>query len=260
MVTRDTPWEPGTPCWVELMTSDIAAARLFYEGVFEWQLQDTGPDTGGYLIATVNGRQLGGLGGPMGDEPHPPVWNTYLATDDINAAATAIKNAGGTLMMEPMDVMDVGKMLVAMDPSGAVVSVWQAGTNTGMQIANEANTPTWNELWTRDFAKAKDFYAAAFGYTYDDMSNGDFQYVVGKVGDRGICGIMGMPAEIPDSVPSHWRVYFEVDDPDESVDMVVKLDGTVTSPPTDTPYGRMAHVIDPQGASFSVIHGANPQE
>jgi len=260
MVTRDTPWEAGTPCWVELMTNDLAAARLFYEELFGWQLIETGPDTGGYLLATVNGRQLGGLGGPMDDQPHPPVWNTYLASDDIDATAKAITDAGGTIVAPPMDVMDLGKMVVAQDPSGAIISAWQAGTNTGMQIANEANAPTWNELWTRDFAKARDFYAAAFGYTYDDMSDGDFQYLICKVGDRGIGGIMAMPDEIPDAVPSHWRVYFEVDDPDEAADVIVKQDGSVVSPPTDTPYGRMAHVSDPQGAGFSIIRSQTPPQ
>jgi predicted enzyme related to lactoylglutathione lyase len=258
MVTRDTPWEPGTPCWVELMSNDLAAGRLFYEELFGWHLQDTGPETGGYLLASVNGRQIGGLGGPMGDEPMPTAWNTYIATDDIEATARAIADAGGTVVAPPMDVMDVGKMLVALDPTGVAISAWQAGTNTGMQIANEPNAPTWNELWTRDFQRALDFYAGAFGWTYDDMSSDGFEYAVFKVGDRGVGGIGNLASDLPDDVPGLWRVYFEVDDPDAAVDMVVKLGGVVTSPPTDTPYGRMAHVADPQGAAFSVIHSQSP--
>jgi uncharacterized protein len=260
MVTRDTPWEPGTPCWVELMTNDLASARLFYEELFGWHLEETGPDTGGYLLASVEGRTLGGLGPIMAEMDHPPVWGTYLATADANATAEAITAAGGTIVAPVMAVMDVGTMAVAQDATGAAFSIWQAGTNTGMQIANVPNTPTWNELLTRDFTRAQEFYAAVFGWTYDDLSSGDFQYATFNVNGRAVGGIGSMPPEVPDRVPPHWRVYFQVEDPDEIVDRVVKLGGNVINPPEDTPYGRMAHVTDPQGAPFSVIKGQSPDE
>lgn len=255
MVTRDTPWEPGTPCWIELMTNDLAAARLFYEELFGWHLQDTGPETGGYLLASVDGRQFGGLGGLMGNPGHPPVWSTYLASASVDDTARAITTAGGTVVMQPMDVMDAGRMLVAQDPTGAAFCVWEAGRNTGMQIANEPNTPTWNECLTRDYRRAQDFYAQVFGWTYDEVGNDEFHYAAFQVDGRGAGGIGDLPPNLPDSVPAHWRVYFEVDDPDETVDRVVKLGGVVRTPPEDTPFGRMAHVTDPQGAPFSVIHG-----
>ena len=260
MVTRDTPWEPGTPCWVELMTNDLPAARLFYEELFGWHLLDTGPESGGYLLASVDGRQLGGLSTIMGEMDHPPVWSTYLASDDVDATAAAITAAGGTLVMEPMQVMDVGRMLVAQDSAGAAFCAWQAGTNTGMQIANEPNTPTWNELLTRDYAGAQAFYASVFGYTYEELGDENFQYATFAVGGRPVGGIGSMPPGLPDSVPPHWRVYFEVDDTDAAVDLVVKLGGVVRTPPQDSPYGRMAHVTDPQGAPFSIIHSASSPE
>lgn len=258
MVTRDIPWDPGTPCWVELMTSDVGGARLFYEELFGWHLQEAGPDTGGYLLALVNGRMIGGLGAPMGDMEHPPVWNTYIASANAADTAQKITDAGGTVMAGPMDVMEQGVMVVAQDPTGAAFCVWQAGNNGGMQVANEPNTPTWNEVLTRDYAKAQQFYTAVFGWTYDEVGNDDFQYAAFQVDGRPVGGIGSMPEGIPDGVPAHWRVYFEVENPDEIVDMVVKLGGNLISPPEDTPFGRMAHVTDPQGAPFSVIHGQDP--
>jgi predicted enzyme related to lactoylglutathione lyase len=255
MVTRSTPWEPGTPCWIELMTNDLAAARLFYEQLFGWHLEDTGPDTGGYLIASVDGHRFAGLGGPMGDMEHPPVWSTYIATASADDTAQAIKDAGGTVVAEPMDVMDVGRMVVAQDPTGAAFCVWQAGTNPGMQIANEPNTPTWNEVLTRDYRAAQEFYTKVFGWTYDEVGNDDFHYAAFQVDGRGVGGIGDLPPDFPESVPAHWRVYIEVDDTDDTVDRLVKLGGVVRTPPEDTPFGRMAHVADPTGAPFSVIHG-----
>jgi predicted enzyme related to lactoylglutathione lyase len=149
-------------------------------------------------------------------------------------------------------------MLVAQDPTGAAICFWQAGANKGMQVANESNTPTWNELLTRDYARAEEFYAAVCGYTYDEVGDDTFQYAALQVDGRPVGGIGSMPPDMPDRVPSHWRVYFEVEDPDGIVDMVVKLGGTVRTPPQDSPYGRLAHVTDPQGAPFSVIHGQDP--
>jgi predicted enzyme related to lactoylglutathione lyase len=255
MVTRDTPWEPGTPCWVELMTSDVAGARLFYEELFGWHLEETGPESGGYLLLSLDGRRFGGITTPMGDMEHPPVWNTYLASADVTETARKVTEAGGTVVVGPMDVMQQGAMLVAQDPTGGAICFWQAGHNTGMQVANEPNTPTWNELLTRDYRRAQEFFSALFGYTYDEVGNDDFQYSAFQVDGRGVGGMGSMPPGVPDRVPAHWRVYFEVEDPDEMVDRVVKLGGTVINPPEDTPFGRMARVADPQGAPFSVIHG-----
>ena len=258
MVTRDTPWDPGTPCWVELITNDVPAARLFYEELFGWQMEDTGAEYGNYVLPKVDGRSFGGISAPMGDPAHPPVWTTYLATADAAATAQKVKDAGGKVLMGPMDVMTLGVMLVAQDPTGATICFWQAGDNPGMQIANEPNTPTWNELLTRDYRRAQEFFTAVFGYTYDEVGNDEFQYSTFQVGGRGVGGMGSMPPGVPDRVPAHWRVYFEVEDPDEIVDRVVKLGGTVINPPEDSPFGRMARVADPQGAPVSVIHGQDP--
>jgi predicted enzyme related to lactoylglutathione lyase len=48
-------------------------------------------------------------------------------------------------------------------------------------------------------------------------------------------------------------VYFGASDTDESVDTAVGNGGRVIRPATDSPYGRMAVVADPEGAVFSLI-------
>jgi predicted enzyme related to lactoylglutathione lyase len=149
-------------------------------------------------------------------------------------------------------------MVVAQDPTGAAICFWQAGNNQGMQVANEPNTPTWNELLTRDYARAQEFYTAVCGYTYDEVGDDTFQYAALQLDGRPVGGIGSMPPDVPERVPAHWRVYFEVDDTDEAVDRVVKLGGTVLDPPQDSPYGRLARVADPQGAPFSLIYGQDP--
>ncbi len=258
MAERDTPWPVGTPCWVDLMTSDAAAARTFYEGLFGWELMVGPPEVGGYTMAEIGGRPVAGLGEMPADNPYPPAWSTYLATEDARATGEAITTAGGTLLIEPMDVIDVGVMAMASDPTGAVFGIWQARAHTGFRLANVANTLTWNELMTRDNAAAKAFYAAVFGYTYTEIGNEEFQYSTIEVGGNTVGGLGTLPAEVPAEVPAHWRAYFAVDDVDEAVTKLTGLGGSVHRAAQDTPYGRMADVADPQGAMFSLIKPAPP--
>ena len=105
---------------------DIAKARELYSDVFAWTIEPGGPETGGYSVAELNGRGVAGVGPKMGPPEAPTMWTTYLATSDADATARKIKDAGGQVIVEPADVMDVGRMAVAVDPAGAVFGLWQA--------------------------------------------------------------------------------------------------------------------------------------
>lgn len=255
MTVRDTPWPAGTPCWVDLMTPDQPAAREFYRALFGWQLEVGGEETGGYTMASLDGMAVAGIGGMQGLD-HPPVWSTYLATDDAASTLAAAESAGATAVSPVADVLDLGRMAFLQLPGGGVFGIWQAGNHLGAGRANEPNTLTWNEFMTRDYAGAKDFYAAVFGYTYTEIGGDDFQYATIEVDGHTVGGIGALPAEVPRHVPPHWRVYFAVDDCDAAVARVGELGGSVLRPPADMPYGRHADVADPQGAMFSLIKPA----
>lgn len=257
MVTRDIPWPDGTPCWLDLMTHDAAAARSFYGALFGWDIEVGGEETGFYGMCTVGGRQVGGIGQLQME--HPPVWTTYLATSDVDATVKEIGAAGGTVVQEPMDVFDFGRMAVAQDPTGGTFGLWQAGTHIGMAVANEPNTPTWNEFMTRDYPRAREFFTTVFGWTYTVLSEGDFEYSTFEVDGNTAGGIGALPAEVPQEVPAHWRAYFAVDDADTAVARASALGGSVLRPPEDMPYGRHADLADPQGATFCVIKPATPE-
>jgi predicted enzyme related to lactoylglutathione lyase len=252
MTVRDASWPPGTPCWVDLMTTDQAAARDFYAALFGWHIEVGGEETGHYGMASVDGREVAGIGGMMGME-HPPVWNTYLAVTDADATAKQVEAAGGSIVAPPMDVMEFGRMAFVSAPSGGVFGLWQSGTHSGFGRANESGAVTWNEFMTRDYEGARTFLAEVFGYTYTDMSGDGFQYSMIEVDGRTVGGVGSLPAEVPAHVPPHWRVYFAVDDCDAAVAKVEELGGAVLRPPMDMPYGRHADVADPQGAMFAVI-------
>ncbi|HEY2044634.1 MAG TPA: VOC family protein [Jatrophihabitans sp.] len=251
MVNHDQAWPQGTPCWVDLGVDDVGAARLFYESLFGWQIMDGPPEAGGYLMCMKNGRPAAGLG-PKMSEGQPSSWTAYLAADDADAVSAAIRDNGGQLLMEPMDVMDVGKMAIAADPGGAVFGVWQAKAHTGTGIVNEPGSVIWNENMSRSWQANKDFYAAVFGWEYGDMSGDGFNYATFKVGGVDVGGIGELAADEPDA-PAGWTSYFAVTDADEAADEVVKLGGSIIRPPSDSPYGRLATVADSEGSVFAIM-------
>ncbi len=260
MVTRDTAWAPGTPCWVDLGVTDIPKAKAFYSALFGWDIQDGPPEAGGYSMCEIGGQQVAGIGSSQGDMPI--FWTTYLASADADKTAEAIKAAGGQVLMEPFDVMDAGRMFMAIDPGGAMFGVWQGKAHTGVQLANEPGSLTWSENMSRDYEANKAFYGAVFGYHFSDIGGGDVQYATLDIDGRPVGGIgtvgSDQPADAPP--PPYWGTYFAVADTDAAVARAVELGGRVVAPAWDSPYGRMAVVADDQGAVFAVMSTDGSQE
>lgn len=252
MVTRDTPWPAGTPCWVDIGVPDIQKAATFYSALFGWNVEDTGPESGGYRMCSVGGRPVAGIGGQA--SPDSGVyWTTYIASDDANLTAAEIKAAGGQALMEPFDVLDVGRMFIAVDPGGAPFGVWQSRTHTGTQIANEPGSVIWNENLSRHYDANQAFYAAVFGYTFGDMGAEGMRYATLDLDGKTVGGIGEIGADQPADVPATWRTYFGVADTDAAVAKATELGGRVLTPAWDSPYGRMAVVSDDQGAVFALM-------
>jgi hypothetical protein len=249
---RDS-YEPGTPSWVDLGTSDIDGAAAFYSGLFGWECVSAGPaeETGGYRMFFYKERPVAGLGPQM--NPGPPYWTTYVSVADADETIVKVKAAGGTVFVEPMDVLDVGRMAVFADPTGAVISIWQPKAHIGAGIVSEPNSLCWNELSTRDEAAATAFYEAVFGWKANVQGGDGMRYTEWQLNGQPIGGMMKMPAEAPEAVPNHWLAYFAVNDCDDAVATVQKLGGSLQMPPMDIEPGRFALVIDPQGAMFAVI-------
>jgi len=250
---RDS-YAAGTPSWVDLGSPDIEASVAFYSSLFGWEVADAHPDAGGYRLAHLRGRTVAGIGPQMGPMS---AWTTYMATDDADATAAAVKDNGGTVMMGPMDVMGQGRMAIAMDPEGAAFGLWQAALHTGAQLVNEAGAFGWNELWTRNPDQAKTFYPAVLGYTVDDATMAG--YTLWQVDGKMVAGAMAMPADMPPRVPAHWAVYFGAEDADAAAAKVTELGGMVVKEPFDVPgVGRLAMVHGPAHESFGLFAAPNP--
>jgi uncharacterized protein len=250
-MSERTSYEPGTPSWVDLSTSDPAAAKEFYGGLFGWEATDAGSveETGGYAMFTLRGKQVAGVS-PLMDPNQPQVWSTYISTDDADAAVARARDAGAQVVVEPMDVMDAGRMAFVAHPAGGFVGMWQPGKHIGAQLVNEPGSLSWNQLHTRDKEGAAAFYGAVFGWTLGDFGG----MGVWNLGENGIGGIMDMPPGSPDDLPAFWMTIFSVADADESVAKASELGGAVVSPPTDLEgIGRFALLTDPQGVYFGII-------
>ncbi len=263
-----TGYAHGVPSWIDLATTDTDAAKSFYGTVFGWNSMPVGEDEGTpYTMFTKGGKVVAGMGELMPEQVEagtPPMWSTYINVDDVDATIDEVKEAGGAVVVDAMDIMDTGRMAFVADCTGAAFGLWQLGTHTGAQLANEHGSFTWNELITDDTESAEDFYKRVFGYRTEvaDTPNGPYTafWADGNVEGHAAAGMMGRPPTIGPEVPSYWGVYFAVNDVDASVATIESNDGSVFVPPMDLPgVGRMAVVADPQGAMFSIIELVNEQ-
>jgi predicted enzyme related to lactoylglutathione lyase len=245
----------GAPCWADLWTSDVEGSRRFYGELFGWEAQAPSEEFGGYFMFTRKGVPVAGGMGEMGDTPAQNIWKIYLETDDIAKTLERAEGEGAQIVSGAMPVADLGVQAVLIDPTGAHLGAWQPGTFPGFTVLNEHGAPSWFELFTRDHPAALAFYRSVFHWDTNVVGDSDeFRYTtMREPGGHGeLAGIMDARSFLPVGVPSHWSVYWEVDDAPATVATVKKLGGSVVDDVADTPYGRLATVRDPAGAQFKL--------
>lgn len=245
----------GTPCYVELTTTDLPAATRFYGDLFGWSFEAPPGHEDAYASARLDGDRVAGLSAPA-TEGTPLGWAVYLAVDDVDAAAAKVEPAGGRLEAGPTDVMSLGRMATLVDPTGARVHLWQAGDIPGAERANEPGSLIWNELVTSDVAAATRFYTEVLGVGWEDSEMGEgMPYTLLKVADRSVGGAM---APMSPNQPTGWNLYLNVDAVDAAVARAEQLGATVLAPAVDLPddMGRLGFLADPQGAAFAIMGNA----
>jgi predicted enzyme related to lactoylglutathione lyase len=183
----------------------------------------------------------------------PDTWSTYLATAAIDETVARATEAGATVLAPPLPLGTLGSMAVLVDPAGAVVGLWQAGEHPGFTRHGEPGSVVWDEVHSKSFGASRDFYAAVFGWRYEVLGDADdFRYLNAKVDRTDVAGLMDSASFLPDTVPSHWAVYFGVEDTDAAEQTAVAHGATVLMSAQDTPFGRIADLLDPTGAPFKL--------
>lgn len=251
-MTRTSKHEPGTICWVDLMTSDAERARNFYKALFDWTFAIGGPESGYYAMANLGDDHVAGLGPLPPGATFPSAWSVYFAAADLDATAQRIRTNGGIVVMGPMDVMEEGRMAMCVDPTGAAFGVWQPKRHTGAQIVDEPGTMVWREVMSPDATKARDFYCKVFDLEAKKLE-GEMAYWTLQKGEHVFGGVMQMNDQQHKGMPPHWMTYFAVADVDASAKKMKELGGTTFTEPFDTPYGRMTFGADPTGAAFAIM-------
>ena len=264
---------PGVPSWVDTNHPDAEAILPFYGELFGWQFEDVMPeDAGGsYHMARIRGRDVAAIGGIPDGGPPMALWNTYIWVTSADDAAAKAREAGGTVLAEPFDVMTAGRMAVLADPEGAVFNVWEARDNQGAEVVNEHGALNFNGLATRDVERAKAFYGALFGWELLDLGGSGLMWTLPGYGDHleenspglkeqvasmggpdGFIDVVAMvnPIAEGDEHPPHWSVTFGVDDADAVAAKATELGGEIVAGPLDVPWVRMVVIKDPQGAVF----------
>jgi predicted enzyme related to lactoylglutathione lyase len=261
---------PGVPCWIDTAHPDPAAAAAFYGDLFGWQVENVMPPDapGEYFMARLKGEDVAAISGQM--EPSPATWNSYVWVEDADATAAKVREAGGTVVSEPFDVMDAGRMAACTDREGALFFLWQPGRHRGATLVNEPGTLNFNNLNSRDPDAARAFYGAVFGWDLLELGPTGAMWALPAYGDfleertpglRARMAEMGAPERfaevvagfnrIQDDRPAHWSVTFAVEDADASAARATELGGRVIVGPLDAPWVRMAVITDPQGAAFT---------
>jgi uncharacterized protein len=245
----------GVPCWVDTWQDDVDAVAAFYSGLFGWEAQ-IGDS---YTMFTHRGLEVAGAGAPQ-PAGTAPAWTSYVWVDDADAVAARATAAGGSVVAEPFDSLDGGRIAMIADPAGAVVGVWQPGEHRGAQVVNEPGAWAMSALSTPDPDGAKAFYGALLGWETEAF--GDVATMWRLPGFVG-----GEPQQpVPRDVVAvmvrgeraAWGVDFWVDDVDAAAERAAALGGAVLSPPADTPVGRNAVLADPGGAVVSVSRVVPP--
>ena len=252
-------YETGTFSWADLGTTDPDAAKAFYAGLFGWEPDDMPAGEGmTYTMCRLPGKNVCALSARRQEEREQfhPHWNSYIAAQDLDRRAGRVSELNGQVLMPPFDVLDVGRMAVVADPTGAIFAMWEPKSHIGAELVNVPGAITWNELGTKDVETAKRFYADLFGWAYDDIDingQGTYSIIVNEEARETAASAQQTPQEV--CIPPNWLVYFGAASIDESAAQAKELGGNVVVPTMHVPNGAFSVIADPHGAVFALFQG-----
>ena len=251
-------YQPGTPSWIDLATSDLDAAKGFYGGLFGWDAVDLPSPEGAYAMLSKDGSAVGAayaMSPEMIENEIPSHWATYITVANLEETLVSVVDAGGTVVQAPHDVAGAGRTAAVQDPSAAVFALWEPHGHIGSGLVNEHGALVWNELQNYDTEVAKTFYSRVMGWSTvtGDMPTGE--YTTFMLDDKPIAGMMAIQQEWG-PVPPNWSVYIGIDGADAACAYAEANGGRVEVPPMAIPdIGVFALLQDPQGAYFYVLKG-----
>jgi predicted enzyme related to lactoylglutathione lyase len=261
MMYKVEKYPHGTFSWADNSSTDQETSKKFYANVMGWGVDDMPlGDDQFYTMFQLDGRYAAGLGPMQSDmlaQGIPSHWTSYVTVEDVDAMVEKVNELGGTIIAEPFDIYDSGRMMVLQDPEGATVAMWQPKDHIGAGVVNKPGALCWNELYVRDTEKARDFYGKLFNWTFQKIE--DMEYYTIWNNGRGNGGIMQITDEWGE-MPANWTVYFSVEDIERTVEAIKANGGTVHGEILDaSDVGRFVMAADPSGATAAYIQLENPE-
>jgi predicted enzyme related to lactoylglutathione lyase len=257
-------YQTGVPCWIDTWQPDADAAVSFYTQLFGWEAEDTMPAgvEGKHYMCRVRGRDVAAVASRPEEATPVTAWNTYVWVDEAERTAEQAVAAGGSLLKEPFEALDGGRIAVIADPADAALGVWQPGAHKGAQLVNEPGAWSMSALETSDAERAKAFYGEVFGWESEPFGPPEAGITLWRL--PGYVG--GTPQQpVPrDNVavmapggdgPARWSVDFWVFSADQAAAKATELGGRAVTQPDDVPGVpgmRQAVLADPAGAVFSI--------
>jgi predicted enzyme related to lactoylglutathione lyase len=248
----------GIPIWYELMTKDPLAARLFYNAVIGWEIDESVPagSSMDYRMISAKDGLVGGvfkLTDDMCKNGAAPCWMMYIGVDDVDAIVAAVTAAGGSVQMPAFDIPNVGRIAMISDPQGAPLYVMRGASDEVSTACDPdlAGHGAWHELHTSDGQNATDFYCAQFAWRksrqVDMGAMGTYQLL--DIGGHDLGGTM-TDSHFPRPA---WLVYFRVDGIESAAQRIVAAGGKVINGPMEVLGGGwILNGLDPEGAMFAL--------
>lgn len=247
----------GRFVWYEHMTRDADAAIAFYADVAGWRTQPFGD--GGYRVWVGSQGPLGGvmpIDREMANAGLRPMWMGHVQVDDLDAALARVPQLGGQVKRGATPIPEVGRFASIADPQGVPLLLFQPGGDMDLHDPAKDGEICWNELMTTDAGAAFRFHSELFGWqVVEDMDMGPMGtyriYGVDRSREGALGGMMTIPKGAP--LPPAWLFYISTSDLDAAIGRATRKGGKVVNGPMDVPGGgRIAQLVDPQGAAFAL--------
>ncbi|GAB2826202.1 VOC family protein [Actinocorallia aurea] len=251
-MSRDDGVVAGQPCWVELAAGDPGEAAGFYGELFGWRLEFE--EHMGYGRFLHEGRRAAGLW-PEATSGAAANWTVYFIVEDVEASADLVREAGGQVVVEPRSLNGHGMLAGCLDPEDVFFMLWKPEDWGCTEVSGRAGYWSWTELFTRDPARAEEFYPRVFGW--GRSREGD--RVRWTLGGRVIAGMVPIPPDVPAETLSAWLVHIAVTDVREAADRAEALGAVRIKESRDPAYGLAITLADPQDAQFVLIPEPPPE-
>ena len=240
----------GSFVWYELITDDIEAASTFYAKVVGWDIEDADSQAESYKFAKAGHTRVAGLASRPDGSEGSGMWLGYVRVTDVDVTAERVREMGGKLHGDIVDIPGIGRFAIVADPQGARFAILSsAGDAAAQPAADVRGRFGWHELHTTDWKAAFSFYQDLFGWEEalaNDMGPMGVYQTFSAAG-TWTGGMMG------GSPQPHWLYYIEVDDIDAAATRVVEAGGQVLHGPLQVPGGSWVVMgSDPQAIGFAL--------